>query len=433
MTTRHNSINANLLPNRFLYLILSSVVLFSSFIFFYIENLKLLSITLIILNLLSLLKFNKSLPLFILFFYIAIFSQPIFNFSFFSKQISFWTDFQNTKTLLQVCFIQVLFLFSIFNTINRNINYSSFKLFGTKNSILSFLLFIMCVLILIFGLRGENIFQSGSYANNENVEKSPIHEYFIIFFLLFRIFMPVNKLSKFIYLSLFSIYIIKTLIYGGRIEVVEISLLVLFIDVIPKYNIKTSRIIIGLLILFYFNLIINNIRSNPLSLVNGEFLQLLNPINTNNDFESTTQGDVIQSSARMIGLINYEIVDFSFRITSFISYLSSTFFISDIFNATPNLAKFKQDIYQSGGGGLISSYFYFWLSYSGPVIIGLILGSIINCAYINKYYYLYVFTLLISFPRWVAYNPIFLLKFCLFGVIIFFICRNIFFNKLTNS
>jgi len=421
--------NFYLIPNRFVFLLLSTPIIVCSLFFYHFESLKYLSLSLLILNILSLIKFRKSIPLFILFFYITLFTQPLINFSFFSKQISFWTDFQKSDILLNVCLVQILFLYVFFNTIKRNINFDFFKKLFVKNAFLTFILFSICILILLFGLRGENIFQSGSYANNENVEKSSIHEYFIIFFLLFRIFMPINKFTKSIYYILFFTYIFKTLLFGGRIEVVEISLVVLFIDIIPKYRISASKLIIVLFALFYINLIINNIRSNPLNLLNGEYIELLNPFNSNSDFESSTQGDVIQSSARIIGIVKTNNADVFYRFSSFLNYLSSPFFVSNFFDSTSNLAKYKQDIFQSGGGGLISIYFYFWLGYLGPILIGFILAILINFSTYNIYYYIYSFTLFITFPRWVAYNPIFLLKFCFFSIIFFFICKFFFHHK----
>lgn len=430
MNDQSNKLNFLLIPNRLQYFLISTLILFLSIFFYYFENLKYLSLSLLFLNLLSLIKFRKSIPLFILFFYITLFTQPLINFSFFSRQISFWTDFQNTKILLQVCLVQFLFLFAFFNVIKVNINFNLIKNSFAKNVLLTYLLLLICLLILIFGLRGENIFQSGSYANNENVEKSSIHEYFIIFFLLFRIFMPVNKFTKCVYYILFFAYVFKTLLFGGRIEVVEISLVVLFIDIIPKYKISVSKLIIILFLLFYVNLIISNIRSNPLSLLNGEYIELLYPFNSNNNFESSTQGDVIQSSGRLIGILNTNSTDYFYRTSSFLNYLSSPFFISSLFNSTSNLAKYKQDTFQSGGGGLISIYFYFWLSYLGPIFIGIILAIFINFSTYNIYFLLYSFTLFITFPRWVAYNPIFLLKFCLFTILFFFICKLFFHHRI---
>ena len=242
--------------------------------------------------------------------------------------------------------------------------------------------------------------------------------------------MPVNKFTKCVYYILYFAYVFKTLLFGGRIEVVEISLVVLFIDIIPKYKISASKIIIILFLLFYVNLIISNIRSNPLSLLNGEYIELLNPFDSNNDFESSTQGDVIQSSGRLIGILNTNSTDYFFRTSSFLNYLSSPFFISSLFNSTSNLAKYKQDTFQSGGGGLISIYFYFWLSYLGPIFIGIILAIFINFSTYNIYFLLYSFTLFITFPRWVAYNPIFLLKFCLFTILFFFICKLFFHHRI---
>lgn len=100
-----------------------------------------------------------------------------------------------------------------------------------------------------------------------------------------------------------------------------------------------------------------------------------------------------------------------------------------------NLASYKQDIYQSGGGGLIAVYFYTWLSYIGPIVSGIFIGFSISTVFKNSSIAIKIYGLLIlvTFPRWYAYNPIFLVKFCIYGVLLYLFFRLIHNNYFTKS
>jgi hypothetical protein len=413
--------------------ILSIILLIFAISFYLLNNIQFLSIVLLVLNFLSLIKFNKSIPVFILFFFILIFTFPFLNFSFAAKQISFWPDFLNHDSLIKACFVHFLFVFALFNTITTNISFNEINSITRPSSLISIFLIIICTFILLFSLQGDNIFISGSYSNNSEVTKSPIYEYFIIFFILLRVYLPKYKSFQFFYWGLFIFYVVKTLLYGGRIEVVQIGLVLLFSDFVNSGFMKSAnRLFLMLLSLIYMNILLSNIRANPMILFSDEYYQLFDPFANDNDIESSLQGDVVQSTSRIIGMSSLEQVNFKFRAISFLNFLLSPLFISNILGSTSNLAIFKQELYQSGGGGLISGYFYFWLGYFGPIFIGVIIGIIINLYKMNKYIYIYVFSILVTFPRWIAYNPVLIVKFCFFVMVLFYFTEKVILKRSTN-
>jgi hypothetical protein len=128
---------------------------------------------------------------------------------------------------------------------------------------------------------------------------------------------------------------------------------------------------------------------------------------------------VLQSSARIIGLIQEGFLGITQRSLSFISFVFSATIPPSLIQDYANLATYKQDIYRSGGGGLIAVYFYAWMGYAGPIFAGGFIGYFIKKAYTsdNIFLKLYGTTILFTFPRWFAYNPIFLSKFCFFSLI----------------
>jgi hypothetical protein len=162
-------------------------------------------------------------------------------------------------------------------------------------------------------------------------------------------------------------------------------------------------------------LVIDAIRSNPVDFISGYYLQYFDPRNflfsdNNLTYLASNQGDVIQSSGRILGLIQNNILSFSDRLLSFFSYILSPIIPSKLLPEYSNLASYKQDLYRSGGGGLIGVYFYTWLGLVGPIISGIFIGYFIKSFYSKNsiYYKLYGLCILITFPRWYAYNPIFL-------------------------
>ena len=408
-----------------------SAVLFVAGIFFHlVGNYPVVAILAIVINILFLVKFRNKIPLFILFVYILLHTKVFITYFIQGYSISYWEDFQNPAVLGTVLVAHLVFIFFLGNSVTNKVSQTTYNITSVakSNVYLFFTFAFVGVLILIFGLRGENIFQSGVYADSETVTKSTLHEYFIIIFLFLVIYAPQGKFYKAIVLFFFLIFIGKTLLYGGRVEVLQISLMYFYIFYVFKSRVKLKHIIMMLVFGVYISGVVSNIRANPLNFLNGNYIDFLSPgqilfPKTENEMISSTEGDVIQASARMIGMAKTGDISTLERMSSFISYLASPIVPASILPATTNLATFKQEFYHSGGGGLISSYFFIWLGYAGPILIALILGFFITKFYEfeNGYYIIYGTCLLSMFPRWFSYSPILIIKFSVYAVILYII------------
>lgn len=422
-----------------LYFLFSTlIVVILGIIFYLFDYESILSISILVINALFLVKFINKIPVFILFFYIFLHTKIFALFYIWDFSISFWSDFQKTTEVGPVMISHLLFLFVLGNTITYNkINEEFYSYCIAKpNFKIFWALSVILILILLFGIRGDNVFVSGGYNNFENVQKSTLHEYYILIYLFLIIYAPKNKFYNLIVKMFLIAYIIKTLIYGGRIEVVQICLLFFYLTYLFKTKIKTRYILIVLFLGIYVAGILSNIRSNPEIILSENYLSLFNPkdvfeIDLSNPYLSSTEGDVVQSSARMVGLINSNQLTLTDRFLSFVSYLVSPIIPPSYLSDLSNLATYKQNLFQSGGGGLISTFFYCWLGYLGPIVAALIIGLLINNFFktISKNYYIYGLCLLTMFPRWFSYNPIFLIKFSLYAVLVFFLIKTIFVNK----
>ena len=170
---------------------------------------------------------------------------------------------------------------------------------------------------------------------------------------------------------------------------VEILLLWFYLFYIYKNKIKIQHLILMSLLGFYLINVVSNIRSNPVEFLRGnDFASFFDPttifVNKSNlEIISSNEGDVIQSSGRIIGLVDKQEITTTQRLLSFISYLVSPIIPSSLLPTYSNLSSYKQDYFKSGGGGLISIYFFTWLGYIGPVLIGIILAYLINKFYAN--------------------------------------------------
>ncbi len=339
-----------------------------------------------------------------------------------------------------VLYSHFIFIFILGNVISTTFMPVKFEIekYILPNIYISIFIILLLYFFLYFGISGENIFISGAYNSGETA-KSSMHEYSILFYILSYFFTTSSRFEKFATNSFFILFIFKTLIYGGRIEVLEIILVYLYFNYILSNKIKIRIFLIILLLGFYFISIIGELRNNPTILFNDNFFSIFNPLNlfkipNSGDMISTTEGDVVQSSSRIIGLINTQYLDLFTRFNSFVSFLSSAFVSNVFLPEYSNLSTYKQQIFTSGGGGLISTYFFCWMWYFGPFVIAFSIGYIINkfFKYNSAYFFIYGFSLLITFPRWFSYNPIFIIKFCFFSILLYLIfvkCDSLFFKR----
>lgn len=419
-----------------LFLSITTPIFIIGLFLYFVDYIDLFSIVTTIINAIFVIKFFKKIPIFLLFIFIFFYTRT-FNYYFVdSITISYWGDFQTYDILKKVLLSHFLFLFFLGNAINSlNQKYSfNFKSYFRPNKFLFNFFLLISVFVLIFGIQGQTLLSGASYSNQELTTKSSLHEYFILFFLFLILFSRDNKYDKLIIKLLLIIYILKTLLYGGRVEVIEIGLLWFYIFYYYINKIKLRTVLFFLLIGLYIVNVVNNIRTNPAGFISG--IDIYTYFDPTSSFEkkskyeilSTNEGDVIQSSARIVGLIENSELSMTQRILSGTLYILSPITSTSILPEYANLSVYKQDTYRSGGGGLISTYFYTWLSYFGPILISLFIAFVINYFYKNNSIYCYVYctSLFVMFPRWFAYNPIMLVKFCFYSILILFLINKIY-------
>lgn len=392
---------------------------------------------LIFLNILLIIKTLKSPPFLLIFLFCFFYTLSLIPYYFFKIDISPWPDFNQYKYYNIVTRVYGIFLISSCLIDFENFpNFKKVYSFARNPNIIAFLFYsLICTLIIIFGQSGKSIFENGGYSIGDS-SKSFIFEYFILFFALTYYFSTSSNFCKYTLLLLGVCFVGKSILYGGRIEMVELSLLVFYIlTVNHKFKFSPLLIVLGCIIFYYLNLVIGSIRSNPIYLLEGRYSYYLNPFSNYSNFSgnyvSSNQGDVMQSSVRLIGLLENNFLSLIDRIKGLIGFVLSIVLPASFLPPEASLINYKKDIFNSGGGGLGPSYFYVYFSWIGPIIFASIVPIIYNYKSNTKSNYskLYGIMVFSTFPRWLVYNPIILFKLCLWIMPIAFL-SNVFFNYL---
>ncbi|WP_350551504.1 hypothetical protein [Pseudoalteromonas sp. 120-MNA-CIBAN-0494] len=379
----------------------------------------------LLINLIYLFKFSRCIPVFILFAFFLMYSFEPYNFFVNELYISYWMDFQSAYYLNKVSVISGLFFIMLgsflFNISEKNmVNITYVRQPDKLLFLFTVVLFFICT---HFGMSGDTVLTAG-YGASER-DKSPLFEYAMIFLILALFFSNDSKVHKVIATLMVIFFSLKTVLYGGRIEVIQIVLAFMYFKTNFFRSWSLKKLYVSIILAFMLLLIVGRIRTNPLLIFglieNPMVLFDFSPISKTGTV-SSNYGDVQQSSARMLGLVDTGFWGLEFRIKSSISYLFNLFLYGNELKHASNIALIDQDKFGTGGGGLIGSQFYVWLSWLGPILSGIFIGGIIRKGLkpnSKKVFFIYAFTLLITFPRWYAYGPLALVKFALITAILY--------------
>ncbi|ODY28184.1 hypothetical protein BBM21_16045 [Vibrio parahaemolyticus] len=400
------------------------IQIFVVVIFSFNGNSNLIWLLVLAINVIYLERFVKAIPLFIMFLFFFLYTVELRNYFINGYYISAWFSFQNAYYLNKAMVLNGFFLVS-FGSVLYNVR--SFNNFSIKSSpdrvvfYVSLLLFVICT---TYGLSGDTVFTT-KYGAGE-INKSPLFEYSLAVLFVSIIHCNRSKLQMVLLYTCVLYYCLKSTIYGGRVEVIQIVLLFsyFFTNFFKKWSLK--RLYISIFLSMALILIVGKIRHDPtliINLVNDPLSIFFQKPLEGRSIVSTNYGDVLQSSARMIGLSETGHWSLGFRLESFLSYLFNIFLYGTEAKSYSNLALLDQKTFGAGGGGLISAYFYVWLGWFGPIIAGTIIGYVIRYASHsrNNYIIVYAFCILFTFPRWYAYTPIGFTKLCLITTMLYFV------------
>lgn len=284
---------------------------------------------------------------------------------------------------------------------------------------------IVAIICIIFGKSGATILTTGSYAETlKESDISSLYAYGIIPILIGMQFANSRKKINII-LSLAAIYVIKDLLYGGRIDSIQLCLGLYVLYFRFKWSIKQTITILGIsfIMLLVYGLFRNSV---SIGLV-GALTEVVS-----NMGQSAHHSDVYYSSMRLFYLIDNSILNLENRIDALFNFILSIFIPYSILPPIANLSKWHQDIASSGGGGLFSVFMVTMLGWGGMAIFSYYLGrSFRKFQYLkgSNFFTFWVILTIIMTPRWYAYYPIAIFKFSLYGAVMYYLLNTLFLSK----
>lgn len=375
-------------------------------------------------NLYLIIKSRKFKPLALMFFFWLTFIINLIPYYSYGEDISggyFQLDIPAYYD--KTTFSQVFFLLSmaLFMPTIKNPIYLKDRIPYKKELFSFWFTMAFMFIIFLFGAKGQSVLDiKGGYGTTkvEGLGDTAIHEYFVILIAPALIFSGRNKTLRFCLYILTALYCLKTLSLGGRNLLIQVAMLLFVLFDNPK--IKYRYIIPLGIVPVYLFLLFGIVRSSPILLFSKSIGEILFLPFTRPSIEMLiTQNDVFYSSVRFYAFIEEGIISLPERIS--ITFFNILAIVTPFRYLPPstNIAAYRTDIYNCGGGSLISAYYYLFLGIPGLVLIAGYISWIIKKATIvtNKYFLLYIMMFLSTFVRWFAYNPIVIFKLCMYGAL----------------
>lgn len=328
-------------------------------------------------------------------------------------------DYYNNTEWYHTLFLLCIALF--FPLIKER-HYFKEKFLPEKSVLFYWITLMFMAYIAVFGVSGGNIFQVGGYGKGsvEGAGGTAIFEYFLVLIPLIYFFAGRDKPLRTLASIIIIFFAIKGLALGYRNNVLQLGLMVF--AMIDNPRVKYWHIMLLSLIPLYFFLIFGAIRINPLILFSDNIIDvLMEPINNFGFNLLGNQNDIFYASVRLYGFLEEGIISGSDRVVASLSNFLAIVVPYSYLPEIANLAAYKQKTYGSGGGALISMYWYLFAGIPGVIFIGSYIGFIVKkfTTSTNKYFLLYFLLVMSTYPRWFGYNQISLFKISVYGVLYF--------------
>lgn len=348
---------------------------------------------------------------------------------FFFNQIPFAAHYPyltyNTALSTTLLFALSLILVNGFIRVNKPSMHSPLKF--VDNDLLFLALVALGLVITVVGVKGESLLSGEAYGVAEK-ESSSLNEYGLIIFMFAYRYTGGKRLNLWVLTLLLLFYSAKNLLLGGRIEVLMLFLLLFTLRF--QYTFSFKKVMLLFVVGAWAMTAFATVRSNPLLVLEGDVWSIINPFSSTasvRTYQGGNEGDVYWASERMLVLMDKDMLDTPTRVSAGSKYFLSVFFPVSLLGEEAYMARYKVDVISSGGGGLAPIYFYVFGGLLGVFLFSFFVAKIFSktdfrgSAAVNVYVVLLVMTI----PRWFAYYPLHLIKFCVWGVLVFYIVESV--------
>lgn len=292
--------------------------------------------------------------------------------------------------------IRILLLFMSIITLffkDKTGNFDNYKIIPKDNKIIFYSIIAFLIYTFIFEIQRGDL-------DSYSVRITPIYEYSKLLFLFAYYFSGKSVIRKSIFSILIALFILQDLYYGGRITSLQLIILFSITLLIEKLSFKK---------IIYYGFIGVLISSLVSAYRHSYTLNSINPIELfkklfNNYFVFDTPVYAYYASATFVAA--YEVAESKIRTNSLLIFVKSIIFGSD--DIIGELTIFvSRNYFVNVGGGLIPTYFYFWLGWLGVIFIACVLVFVLNnLNYIkNDYQKLLFVAIVFNVPRWYLYSP----------------------------
>ena len=377
---------------------------------------KILSMSVFLLTLFMLVKamFRRNYYLAVLFFFMLDYSfQPI-RYYWYGEHINVRTVCETSHTVYLTALILFLFLICLYSIL-KWVNVSKRTLFAERKLSCFFLCIVLAFLCITFGVTGSTIFASGGYSNSlQEGGRSSLFAYGIIPLTLSLLYADTKRKRQVVYLIV-AYFVIKNLLYGGRVESLQLLLCMFLVRF--QYVWSAKRVLLIGLLGYVFLTAWGTFRGDTTMSLTSDTFEL--------DFGGNAS-DVYYASMRVLYLIDIGALDVYSRALSLLYFLASIVVPSSWLPRLANLSLYMTDTYSSGGGGLAPIFFFVFGGYLGVIALAWFIGKSLNAIIKRKTSYVFVYTvfLVATAPRWFAYYPIQIVKFCVVGLLFYYIMEH---------
>lgn len=363
--------------------------------------------------------FAKNTLLLLVFSFVFLYAIPTKLYFFDKILLSMHNKNFTDETVSQVTLIFALFLIVINAFLKISVPPRKVIVKYKNNAIVFWIIIILSIIFIVIGKSGESLLSGYAYGQAEQ-SSSSLNEYVLILFLFAYIYSGGHKINLNIICVLAFVYALKNILYGGRIEIVMLALM--FFTLHLQYVISFKKAVLFFIVGIWIMQTLGTIRGNPQLLIEGDIVSILNPFvgdNTARVYQNSNEGDVYWASERMFLLMKDGELNAVDRVESATCFALSVFAPMSLLPEVTNLSNYKMDVRTTGGGGLAPVFFYVFGGLVGVVLLGVFVALQLNSLE-NKnsmVRFVYVTLLVTTLPRWFAYYPIHLIKFCLWGVL----------------
>lgn len=359
---------------------------------------------------------KKDMGLLLLFIFIVFYSIGPIKYYFLGMQIGFADYYESPVTVCETTLCLYLFLLTLFYFVKPK-QKETYRIPTHSNELVFLSCMVIAICCIVFGLRGENIFEGGGYGSADN-ESSSLYEYGIIPILIMLLYSN-DKQKLWLTYLLAALFVLKDLMYGGRVGVIVLGFSFILLRV--QYVWSQKRI----LTVLFLGFIIMASWGAYRGVASGQLHLTLADANSS---------EVFFSSMRMHYMVGANIITPSDRLESFFWFFVGIFLPGYMQPPIANLSLYEQSTYPCGGGGLASSFFYVFLGYIGVVLLGLFVAWCLNQRTSKSdAVRFYVVMVIASTPRWFAYYPRQLFKYCVVSMIVFYIFERAFKTKIISG